>query len=307
MKFAASLIFPLGLLCAVPAAADTFSVWDENDYWGRWSDKYYTNHTRLAYTRDSGETPGAHYFFSIGQEMYTPANKSAAIPPANDRPYAGFLYASAGFAEHSQNLLRAVELQLGVVGPSALAYECQRDYHNFIDEPYPSGWDSQIKDQAGINLLSETRMRQMLAGTLGEGYASDLILRGFFSLGTVRTQLSGGAQIRYGINLPNDFGFTTMRQGTSVVLKPEVPASLYVFADFQADLNIYDVTLGGELLREHDSDVYAYPLSAEFSFGIAAVYDNWSVMFFQSFRSRDFSSADKTFFAFGGVRISYSF
>lgn len=306
MKFS-DFLLPFSLLYAVPAAADTFSVWDENDYWGRWSDKYYTNHTRLAYTHDSESATATHYFFSIGQEMYTPANKSAIIPPANDRPYAGFLYASTGAAKVSTHTLRAVEIQIGVVGPSALAYECQRDYHKFIDEPYPSAWNSQVKDQAGINLLCEGRMRRMLAGTLGEGEASDIIFRRFLSLGTVRTQLSGGAQIRYGVNLPNDFGYTAMRQSTSLVLKPNIPAGIYAFADFQADLNIYDVTLGGELLRKHDSDIYAYPLSAEFTVGVAAVYGNWSAMIFQSFRSRDFSAADKAFFAFGGVRLSYSF
>lgn len=307
MKLSASIAASACLASALPALADSFSAWDENDYWGHWSDKYYTNHTRLAYTYDSDENPTDHYFFSLGQEMYTPANKSALIPPENDRPYAGFLYVSAGIAQSTKDVLRSVELQIGVVGPSSLAYECQRDYHDFIGESYPQGWDYQVKDQLGLNLLSETRMRRMLTGTLGEGYAGDLIVRGFFSLGTVRTQLSGGAQVRYGINLPGDFGYTTMRQGTSVVLKPDVPASLYVFADFQADLNIYDVTLGGELLRNHDSDIYAYPLSAEFTVGLAATYGNWSAMIFQSFRSRDFSAADKTFFAFGGVRLSYSF
>lgn len=307
MKLADSLIVSLCLLCTVPAAADSFSAWDENDYWGRWSDKYYTNHTRFAYTYDPAGSPTDHYFFSIGQEMYTPLHKSAKIPPENDHPYAGFLYASAGFAQHTKDTLRSTELQIGVVGPSAIAYQCQRDYHDFIDESYPQGWDSQVRDQPGINLLNEARMRFTLSGTHGEGYASDMILRGFFSLGTVHTQLSGGAQVRYGFNLPQDFGYTSMRQSTSVVIKPDVPASFYVFADFQADLNLYDVTLGGELFREHDSDIYAYPLSAEFTIGAAAVYGNWSLMFFQSFRSRDFSAADKTFFAFGGVRLSYSF
>lgn len=307
MKLFRQLLLPAALLAALPVAADTFSAWDENDFWGHWSDKYYTNHTRLAYTYDSEATPETHYFFSLGQEMYTPANKTSEIPSADDHPYAGFLYVSAGIGQSTDHVLRAVELQIGIVGPSALGHSFQRDYHKFIGEPYPSGWGTQVKDQPGINLLSETRIRRMLSGSLGEGYASDLIIRGFFSLGTVRTQLSGGAQVRYGINLPKDFGFTTMRQATSVAIKPEVPASIYAFADFQADLNIYDVTLGGELFRNHYSDIYAYPLSAEFSVGIAAVYGNWSAMIYQSFRSRDFSSADKHFFAFGGIRLSYSF
>ena len=307
MKLSVALVPAACLLYALPAFADTFSAWDENDFWGSWSDKYYTNHTRFGYTYDSATNPGEHYFFSFGQEMYTSAEQFSKVPPANDHPYAGVFYVSAGFAQRNANLLNAVELQLGIIGPSAGAGECQRDYHNLINEHTPNGWDSQVKDQPAVNLLSETRLRTLLSGTLGEGYASDAIVRGFFALGTVRTQLSGGIQFRYGLNLPQDFGYVPMRQSTSVVIKPNAPVSFYVFADFQADLNIYDVTLGGELLRKHESDIYAYPLTAEFSVGATAVYGNCSVTLFQSFRSRDFSSADSPFFCFGGIRLSYSF
>ena len=307
MKLSVALVPAACLLYALPAFADTFSAWDENDFWGSWSDKYYTNHTRFGYTYDSAANPGEHYFFSFGQEMYTSAEQISENPPANDHPYAGVFYVSAGFAQSNANLLNAVELQLGITGPSAGAGECQRDYQNLINEYTPSGWDSQVKDQPAVNLLSETRLRTLLSGTLGEGYASDAIVRGFFALGTVRTQLSGGVQFRYGLNLPQDFGYVPMRQSTSVVIKPNTPVSFYAFADVQADLNIYDVTLGGELLRKHESDIYAYPLTAEFTVGLTAVYGNCSVTLFQSFRSRDFSSADRSFFCFGGIRLSYSF
>ena len=295
-------------LCAVPARADTFPVCDENDFWGHWSDKYYTNHSRLAYAHDAADAPGRHYFFSVGQEMYTPAARYVETPPKDDHPYAAFLYASAGLAEtRDDRLLFAAELQLGVVGPSALGEEIQDGYHRIIGADRYSGWDSQVKDQPGVNLLCEQRGRFMLSGRLGEGFAADLIVRGFCSLGTVRTQLSGGAQARWGYGLPRDFGWAPMRQSTSLALAPGVPASLYVFADLQADAIAYDATLGGELFRDHDSDLCAYPFAAEASIGVGASFGGWSAVFFQSFRTRDFSSADHRVFAFGGFRVSYSF
>lgn len=293
-------------LCAANAGADTFSVCDENDFWGRWSDKYYTNHSRLAYTHDAA--PGQHYFFAVGQEMYTPAARYVENPPANDHPYAAFLYASAGIAEtRDDRTLLAAELQIGIVGPSALGEKTQDGYHRIIGADRYDGWDSQVKDQPGVNLLCEQRERVMLSGKLGEGFAADLIVRGFCSLGTVRTLFSGGAQARWGYGLPRDFGFAPMRQSTSLALTPGVPASLYVFADLQADALVYDATLGGELFRDHYSDVYAYPFAAEATIGVGASFDGWSVVLFQSFRTRDFSSADHHVFAFGGFRASYSF
>lgn len=307
MKIANSLALTLPLICVPALFADTFTAWDENDFFGHWSDKYYTNHTRFAYTYEPEETPDRRYFFSIGQEIYTPKARYVSVPPADDHPYAGFLYGSIGFSQNDETKLLSTELQLGILGPSALGKQIQRDYHKLIDADIYDGWDTQIKDQPGINLLSEYRFRMMLSGTLCEGYAGDMIIRGFASLGTVRTQFSGGAQVRYGLNLPKDFGYTSLRQGTSVVFSTDVPVSIYAFADVQADLNLYDATLGGEWFRSHYSDVYVYPLAVEATIGIAASYGNWSAMVFQSFRSRDFSSADKAFFAFGGIRISYSF
>lgn len=308
MKLLNSFSFVALTILVLPTAlADTFSASDENDFFGRWSDKYYTNHTRLSYTYEPQETPEARYFFSVGQEIYTPKQRHAALPPTNDRPYAAFLYGSAGFSQNNDHKMLAVELQIGILGPSALGKQIQRDYHKLIGADIYEGWDTQIKDQPAANLLSECRFRTMLSGERKTGYASDIIFRGFTAFGTVRTQLSGGTQVRYGLNLPDDFGYTSLRQGTSVVFSPRVPASIYAFADFQTDLNLYDATLGGSWFRSHYSDVYAYPLSAQATIGIAAVYGNWSAMIFQSFRSRDFSAADKTFFAFGGIRLTFSF
>lgn len=297
----------LAILISPTAFADTFSAWDENDFFGRWSDKYYTNHTRLAYTYEPEETPEERYFFSIGQEIYTPKQRHIAFPPPDDHPYAAFLYGSAGFSQNDEHKMLAVELQAGILGPSALGEQIQREYHKLIGADIYEGWDTQIKDQPAINLLSECRFRMMISGERKTGYASDIVLRGFTALGTVRTQLSGGAQVRYGLNLPDDFGYTSLRQGTSVVFSPNVSASIYAFADFQTDLNLYDATLGGSWFRSHYSDIYTYPLSVQATIGVTAVYDNWSAMFFQTFRSRDFSAADKAFFAFGGIRLTFSF
>ena len=297
---------------AAPALAydNVFTIWDENDFWGAWSDKYYTNHTRFGITHspECSDVPSL-VFGSIGQEFYTPRHKSAPAAPADDHPYAAFLYASYGTAFYDQNLLVAGELQLGIVGPSALGHGVQRAWHKMIGEPVPEGWDSQIKDQLGVNGLFDIRQRVVFSGDYlpESGFASDAIFRAFASLGTVRTLASVGAQIRFGQNLASDFGFAPQRQSTSFVIPANGKTSVYGFVDLQCDALAYDATLGGKFLRGNDSDIYAYPFAAEATVGFGVNYGRWAFVFFQSVRTKDFSDADKNFFAFGGFRVSTSF
>ncbi len=304
------VIFAVGvLLCATVGtlSADTFSIEDENDFWGMWSDKYYTNHTRFAYTYDSEDVQGRAYFFSFGQEMYAPRHGSAHPAPKNDHPYAGFLYASAGCATWEDDTLLSAEVQLGVVGPASMAHGVQRDFHHMIGEDRLEGWDSQVKNQLGANLICEMRERFVLIGEMESGWAGDMICRGVMELGTVRTLLSAGSQLRFGYDLPKNFGFVPMRQSTSVAIEAKTPKSVYAFWDFQGDAIIYDVTLGGELLRDFDTDIDPYPFAFQSSIGIEAIFGGWTLTIYQSFRTHDFHQADHTFSAWGGFKISYSF
>ncbi|MCD8298517.1 MAG: lipid A deacylase LpxR family protein [Opitutae bacterium] len=301
---AATAAFSAVFTCSV--FADTFSVADEDDYWGRWSDKYYTNHTRLAYTLGGDNGEEGAYFFTFGQEMYSPKDHVAPAAPPNDHPYAGFIYVSAGRSLWEDNIMFSTELQVGAVGRASMAHGIQRDFHHLIGEETLNGWDSQVPNQPGINLLGEVRTRFVLAGEMESGWGSDLICRGFAELGTVRTMLSAGAQLRFGYNLPKNFGYTPMRQSTAVAIQSKVD-SIYAFWDFEGDAMIYDVTLGGELLRHFDTDIQPYPFAFQSSIGIEIIYGHWTLTIYQSFRTKDFSEADHTFSAWGGVKISFSF
>lgn len=298
------------------AAADAgtrnvFSLVDDNDFFGWWSDKYYTNHTRLAFTLGSEKSSDASdfytpYFFSFGQEIYTPKDRAARVPDPRDHPYAGFLYASAGCARYDEKSFAAAEIQLGVTGEWAIGKEIQRGYHEIIGEMKPEGWDTQIHKRVVGQILTENRFRVMLDGACGnEDFGSDLILRGFTNLGNLRGNVSGGGQFRFGWNLPKDFGFSHMRQSVSAALDPQVGASVYAFADLQADAIFWDKTLTGN--NDRGADIYAYPLAAQATLGICAIYDRFMLSFFQTVRTKDFSSQDRDFFIYGGFRFSVFF
>lgn len=291
------------------AARAAFSVLDDNDFFGKWSDKYYTNHTRLALTLDSDNLPDGllrQWFFSLGQEIYTPKDRAATVPDPRDHPYAGYLYVSAGTAIFDDDFAVLQEIQLGATGDWSLAEQTQKEYHRLIDEIRPAGWDTQIHRRVVGQAIGEIRKRVMLSGACGnEDYGSDLILHGFGGLGNLRGVVSAGAELRAGWNLPKDFGVMNMRQSASAMLDPRVKASVYGYLDLSADAVLWDKTLTGN--NDRGADIYAYPLAAQLTVGICVIYDRFMFSTFQSFRTKDFSSQDNDFFAYGGFKFSVFF
>lgn len=308
-KILTAAAFFAGTIAPVFAGTSALTFWNDNDM--RWSDKYYTSHQRISFSTTENLPEYGFAFFSLGQEIYAPKERYTPAAPEKDHPYCGFAYLSAGMGGADDNVFFSYELQAGVVGPAALGREVQNEWHHFIDIDRLSGWDSQVKNQVGINLLLECGGRRMLAGTLRDGWASDLTLRGFASAGTVRDVFSIGAQWRWGKNLPADLGYRSMRQGTSGIFVPkETKDYWYLFADFHADAIFYDVTMGGELLRHYDdsTDITPYPFSFELTLGFSAfVGKRFLISVGESFRRKDFVSADKLYFAYTGVRISCVF
>lgn len=287
-----------------------FTLSDDNDFFGSWSDKYYTNHTRFALTLGSDAPATADalrsaWFFSAGQEMYAPKDRKARIPDKKDHPYAGYLYVSAGKTWFDDEFAFSAELQLGTTGEASLADKIQRRYHAIIGETQPRGWDTQIHGRAVAQAIADIRRRAILTGTTAGGNSADAIFRGFAGFGNLRGQLSAGAQFRFGRNLPFDFGYTNLRQSASVVFDPRTEFSFFGWFDIQADVICWDETLTGNNSRGHD--IYAYPLAAQASVGFTWVFRTHQVSFFQSVRTKDFSSQDNDTFAYGGFKVSVFF
>ncbi len=284
----------------------SLSLLDENDYWGKWSDKYYTNHTRIALTLEE-DIHGITPFFSIGQEIYTPKEREAVIPDPEDHPYAGYIYFSFGSAWNDSNRTAfSREIQIGATGEWSLAEQTQKEYHRMIDEIRPAGWDTQVHKRIVGQAIGDVRHRIMLCGECGNGaFAADAIVHGFGTLGNLRGIFSAGTEFRFGWNLPKDFGLQSMRHSASVIFDPKTDRSIYGFFDIQGDAVLWDKTLTGN--NDRGADIYAYPLVAQFTIGICAIYDRWMISAYQAFRSKNFSSQDEDFFAYGGVKCTTFF
>ena len=212
----------------VPADSGRFTVVEENDYFFFPTDRHYTQGTRLSYLtgevrpddisaplftwfdRFLFEDQGAisrHVDWSIGQSIFTPTNLVAVHPDPRDRPYAGWSYVQAGLVQSAnRNRLDDLELQVGVVGPAALASQAQNDWHEyFMHEAASQGWDSQLKNEPGVDLTYQRKWRYDALGD-GEGLGADFVPDAGGALGNVLTYANAGAMVRLGANLAADYG-----------------------------------------------------------------------------------------------------
>ena len=148
----------------------------ENDAFATGADRYYTSGIRASYTQMDEDiptsitaftdlipfvktAPKAGLTWSIGQNLYTPEDISAANPPPNTRPYAAFLYGSAALtsADIEAGYIDETELMLGWVGPGVLGEESQSIVHDLWGIKSGQGWAHQLNNEPIVNIFSQRR------------------------------------------------------------------------------------------------------------------------------------------------------
>ena len=127
-----------------PPEGSEFQLFVENDVLSR-TDRYYTNGIKLGVgiPFDLLQLPATelleqlapvgggaiHLGLFLGQNMYTPKSITTSTPQPFDRPWAAWLYLGGVAQRAKDNRLDTVEIDLGLVGPSALGREVQTEWH----------------------------------------------------------------------------------------------------------------------------------------------------------------------------------
>jgi hypothetical protein len=309
-----------------------FTIYFENDYFGG-TDQNYTNGTKLSWQSadlsDWGQTgwrrgflealpfvnhPGTqkNLGFSLGQNIYTPTDTAAPVPDPEDRPYAGWSYVELTFISKTDVRADIVSIQAGIVGPSSLAEDTQRIVHEWINDDVPAGWDSQLRDEPGVNLVYERRYR-LVARTLFDTLGFDLIPHGGFSLGNVQTHANLGATARLGLNLPSDFGVALARGGSIGAapaddLDPRVNGrlGLFLFAGVDGRAVARDIFLDGNTWKDSAS-VDKNPLVADLKAGFGLIAGRWQLTGALVHRTKEFDTQPDPWSRFGSVTLSVAF
>ncbi|MEJ8817438.1 lipid A deacylase LpxR family protein [Lacibacter sp. H407] len=165
-------------------------------------DRYYSNGIFLRYQWLGKQTASSKlaaklHRIEAGHMIYNPHLNRRSLEQVleqQDRPYAGWLYASYG-QTNVLNDERVLQFDgaVGILGPAAKGKEVQTNYHNFIGLYKLYGWENQLLNEAGVNAslrfyqpLMEARKNMTLHAT------------GKATLGNTFTNASAGVLLKVG-------------------------------------------------------------------------------------------------------------
>lgn len=304
-----------------------FTLNVENDKFGSGYDRDYTNGLRLTWFNVGAAQPfyvdwidrlvptfevnkTTTTYFSFGHNLYTPHDIDIDYLDPQDRPYAAFLYGSAGISTITDRHMDDVEFTLGWIGPSALGEEIQDNFHRLINADYqPKGWQYQLRDEPGIMLSWERSWPAHYTAQIGDK------LHGRFSphigvtLGNIYTYANAGFIF--------DLTPANMRWQTQPVrVRPAIPGSGYfdsshnhgwmAFVGYDARLMARNIFLDGNTFKDSHS-VSKRPLVHDLAVGLAYNYKNFRMSYTANWRSREFKSPLAQSSSFGAISLSYSF
>ncbi|MDR2513066.1 MAG: lipid A deacylase LpxR family protein [Puniceicoccales bacterium] len=308
------------------------TLFAENDL--GWSDKYYTSGLRAVYTTPAifvngipkffqdllSLTPLAvpspaspiayHLHFAATHEFYTPKHETWRIPPPNDHPFAGLLYGTFGISSETENRLDSLEIELGILGPSAGGQRVQNDWHRVVNSPLSNGWHTQLRDEPIVQFAWTRIWRFQWLGNTGDcgGLELEWLPRLHLEAGTVRDYASAGWQWRTGWNLAKDFG-TGLLHSSSALVRPAANRDntrIWFFLDVQAEYWALNMPLDGN--NWHQSRrVHSYPWVGQFSLGFATQFNQWRLAITEVMRTKEFRGQDNEISAYTSVSLNLSF
>lgn len=297
-------------------ASGVLSFVVENDYFAS-TDRHYTNGLSFGWvpaTRPppewfSGLARHAPFFpeegivrhgYSFGQSMFTPSDKTLADPPTDDRPYAGWLYGSIGMESETEKQLDQLVLTLGVVGPASQAEVTQSALHKVLPANEPRGWNSQLKNEPGIVMTYQRSWRAIASKT----FDFDLTPHAGGVLGNVFTYANTGLMLRYGRELPQDYGPPRIQPclpGSMTFLATE-GYTWYLFAGVEGRAVARNIFLDGNTLRDSRS-VDKEPFVGDLQFGGALTWRDVRLSYTHVLRTKEFKS-QRARDDFGSISIS---
>jgi len=294
----------------------------ENDLFNG-TDKDYTNGVRFAFLSSEAQTPefarwmannllplspegNKRIGFALGQNMYTPEDKSVSGRLYEQRPYAGWLYGSIGMVSDTGKTLDNVMLTLGVVGPYSLGDETQTFVHRVIDSPKARGWGNQLKTEPGIILTFERKWRSIYEfSPFGAGF--DMTPYAGMDLGNVNTNASFGTTFRLGYDLPADYGPPRIRPSLpgSDFFIPTKELGGYLFAGAEARAVARNIFLDGNTFASSQNVDKRYAVGT-LQAGFAITYNATRLSYTQVFMTKEYNQQKKPQH-FGALSLSYRF
>lgn len=314
-----------GWVVCMSAAAwgDSLGLYLDND--GRWfkpnhnTDRHYTSGVKLVYgfqpnwqwledfgkwnfpffPVDSQETAVAAGLF-IGQNIYTPDRIDEPLKRhQKDMKYAGWLYTGLFIQRAVGPVMDQLELDVGMIGPSARGRQAQNYTHKVLGGNKAIGWEEQINDEPAAHC--SWMRRQRLSGVrAGSGGNHDFLAEYGAAAGSLHCDGQIGLIGRWSLlnDLPSDFGpgRFTMPSG-ALGRSASMPASVYLFGRVSGKGVAYNRFLTG---------LDPKPLVGEFQLGIAIRYKSLEIVYSQTYLTHEFEQQHGTD-GWGSLALSWLF
>ncbi len=203
------------------------------------------------------------YGQGVGQNIITPGDIQAEIPPPGDIPYAGTLTYSVDWQSFNRNKATALQATAGVLGEESMAEAVQKFVHNDLGAgDDPKGWNAQRDSEPVLNFSYQHIRRLVHLGTFDNGWAGQMEIAPGVLLGNLLTGAELVATLRGGWNVPEGFASSPAPPGRGIFQDFHLPkpasASAHgveVAISARASRMFYSVLYDGSFLTDDDRDV----------------------------------------------------
>jgi hypothetical protein len=222
--------------------------------------------------------------------IFTPTDYDRRDLIEDDRPYAAVLLFGVGYSARNEDRLHTTQLQVGVLGPAAMGEQVQNGVHGVIGADKFRGWDHQLENEPVFRIVHE-RMRRYAPEAGESGWGWDAISHYGGSFGNLTTYANAGGELRFGRNLPNDFGSTPLRpagENTAPVSESHrFMPGVHLFLHVDARLVARDISLDGNTFRDSHS-VDKREAVANLGYGVAWMLHRWKFALARYHSTREF-------------------
>ena len=246
---------------------------------------------------------------SVGQNIYTPEATDRFDLIVEDRPYAGLMYLSFGVQNKLSLHLHSWEIAFGIIGPASYAADAQEWLHERTGSDPANGWDNQLENEPTLDISFETKWR-LYRTRVTERTSLDIISHIGGRLGNVSIYANTGLEIRYGVNLPTNFGICTIRGGCET--NPAFPnnhhpahKSFHIFTLIDGRAVAHDISLDGNSLTDSHS-VDKKTFVGDLAIGFAFTFGQMKATYTHTMRTREFDGQNHSP-DFGSISLSLSY
>jgi hypothetical protein len=287
-------------------------ITDNDNYDLEFTDRYYSNGFIIQYNRmakpQSKTVDKKIIRFEAAHKVFNPFanNKSIENVLSNmDRPYAGWLSATAGITQIKTNQsIWQYDVTLGIMGPGARGRQIQQGWHKFLGLYEVYGWEYQLNNEAGIN-FSAAYYHSLIKAAPQKNISLHTVTKAM--IGNTFTNASAGLLLKTGwLNNENESGYWSGNLGGSS--KTFKRNEFILFLEPVLQYNAYNATLqGGMFIKDKGPFTTGInPLIFQTKTGIMFTGNRMGFRWYYTIRSKEGSMMKKREH-WGSIGLTYRF